>query len=92
VLRDDMGTPAGEPRNGAPDGMRCDELGNIWCGAYRGVWVLDPTGEVLGILEMPEICANLTWGGADLHTLFLTTSTSLRALRTRVGPAPLPYH
>lgn len=92
VLRDDMGTPPGAPRNGAPDGMRCDQLGNIWCGARGGVWVLEPTGEVIGILDMPEVCANLTWGGADLHTLFLTTSTSVRALPTLVGPAPLPYH
>jgi sugar lactone lactonase YvrE len=92
VLRDDMGTPPGAARNGAPDGMRCDELGNVWCGAHGGVWVLDPAGEVIGIIETPEVCANLTWGGADLHTLFLTTSTSVRALRTRVGPTHLPYH
>lgn len=91
LLRDDMGTPAGEPRRGAPDGMRCDELGHLWCGARGGVWVLEPSGELIGIIDMPEICANLVWGGADLHTLFLTTSTSLRALPTRVGPTALPF-
>jgi sugar lactone lactonase YvrE len=37
--------------------------------------------------ETPEVCANLAWGGPDLRTLFLCTSTSLRAVPTLVGPA-----
>jgi hypothetical protein len=38
------------------------------------------------------VCGSLAWGGADLHTLFLTTTTTVHAVRTLVGPAPLPYH
>lgn len=91
VLRDDMGTPDGATPNGAPDGMRVDEAGHIWCTARGGVWILEPSGEVIGVLETPEVCANLTWGGADLHTLFFTTSTTVHALRTLVGPPGLPY-
>lgn len=77
------------PGNGNPDGMRCDELGNVWCTARGGVWVLDPNGELIGIIETPETSANLTWGGDDWRTLFVCTSTTVRTLRTLVGPAPL---
>lgn len=34
---------------------------------------------------------NLAWGGPDVHTLFLTVSTSLYAIRTKVGPPREPY-
>ncbi len=78
--------------DGAPDGMKCDADGNVWCAARGGVWVIDPDGRVLGVVETPEIVANLTWGGDDLRTLFLCTSTTVHALRTRVRAARLPYH
>ena len=80
------------PGSGNPDGMKCDERGNVWCAARGGVWILNPAGELLGILETPEVVANIAWGGDDWRTLFLCTSTTLRAVETRVGPAPLPYH
>ncbi len=85
TLRDDMGSP----NRGAPDGMRCDELGNIWCTARDGIWVFSPDGGLLGIIETPEICANLSWGDDDWRTLYLCTSTSVRRIRTRVAAAPL---
>lgn len=91
VLHWDMGQDAsGVP--GEPDGMKCDELGNVWCGARGGVWVISPKGDLLGVIPTPEVTANLTWGGPDWHSLFLCMSTTLRVLRTQVGPAPLPYH
>jgi gluconolactonase len=76
------------PGDGNPDGMRCDEAGNIWCTARGGIWVLTPTGRLLGVIETPETSANLTWGGDDGHTLFVCTSTTVRTLRTRVRAAP----
>ena len=48
-----------------------------------------PAGEHLGVLETPEHCKSLVWG-EDGHTLFLMTETSVHAVRTVVGPAPLP--
>jgi gluconolactonase len=53
---------------------------------------LRPDGSLLGRHPAPEVIGNLTWGGADLHTLFLMTTTTVHALRTVVGPATLPYH
>jgi gluconolactonase len=89
ILRAGIGT--GADGTGVVDGMKCDERGDLWVTGPGGVWVLDPTGALLGVLEVPEDVGNLTWGGADLHTLFLAASTSLYAVRTLVGPALLPH-
>jgi gluconolactonase len=80
------------PGTGNPDGMKCDEFGDVWCTARGGIWVVDPRGELLGIIATPETTANIAWGGDDWRTLFLCTSTSLHALPTRVASTRLPYH
>jgi gluconolactonase len=77
---------------GSVDGMKCDELGNVWVTGPGGVWVVGPAGERLGVIRAPEVVGNLTWGGEDLRTLFLMTSTTVHSVRTRVGPAPLIHH
>jgi gluconolactonase len=69
-----------------PDGMKCDALGNIWCTGPDGLWVYAPDGRLLGKIAVPEIVANLHWGEAGWRTLFITASTSLYALETKVGP------
>jgi len=76
---------------GHPDGMKCDALGNVWVTGPGGVWVFDPHANILGRIKLPEIVANLGWGGEDWRTLFLTASTSLYAIDTRVGPRTEPY-
>ena len=73
-----------------PDGLRCDEHGNIWCAGAGGVQVFDPSARLLGRIPIPEVTANLTWGGADRRTLFICASTSVYALRTRVRGAARP--
>lgn len=77
---------------GIPDGMKCDERGNIWVTGPGGVWVISDVGEHLGVVEVPENVGNLAWGGADWRTLWMPSSTSLYRVRTRVRSAPLPYH
>jgi len=76
---------------GVVDGMKCDEHGNIWVTGPSGVWVITPEGEHLGTIEVPENTSNLAWGGPDWHTLFVTASTSVYAIATKVGPRPEPY-
>jgi gluconolactonase len=78
--------------SGAVDGMKCDELGNVWVTGPGGVWVISPAAERLGRIRAPEVVGNLTWGGSDLHTLFVMTSTTVHSLPTRVGPARLAHH
>jgi gluconolactonase len=71
-------------RDGNPDGMRVDGKGNLYVTGPGGVWVWDPAGNHLGTIIMPEITANLNWGDADYQTLYLTASTSVYRLKTKV--------
>ena len=85
------GVGSGVIEEGIPDGMKCDERGNIWVTGPGGVWVIGPDGEHLGTVRVPENTGNLSWGGDDWHTLFIPSSTSLYSIRTTVGPRREPY-
>jgi len=63
--------------NGAPDGMRCDVDGNLWCGAPPGVQIVAPNGEPIGMIRLPENCANVCFGGTKRNRLFMAASQSL---------------
>jgi gluconolactonase len=76
---------------GKPDGMKCDEHGNVWVTAPGGLWVYAPSGELIGKVHSPERVANLAWGGADFRTLFLTATHSVYRVTTKVGPRREPY-
>jgi gluconolactonase len=71
------------PGTGAPsaaDGIRCDVDGNIWAGARPGVQVIAPSGERIGMIRLPETCANVCFGGSRRNRLFMTSSQSLYAV------------
>ena len=85
------GVGSGKIEEGIPDGMKCDERGNIWVTGPGGVWVISAAGEHLGTIEVPENVGNLTWGGDDWHPLFLPSTSSLYTIRTKVGPRREPY-
>jgi gluconolactonase len=85
------GIGSGVIEEGIPDGMKCDEEGNVWVTGPGGVWVISAEGEHLGVIKIPENTGNLAWGGADWHTLFIPSSTSLYAVETKVGPRREPY-
>ncbi|MGY4496235.1 gluconolactonase [Bradyrhizobium sp. GM24.11] len=76
---------------GLPDGMKCDQHGNVWVTAPGGVWVYSPRGELLGKVRVPELVANLAWGGPDFRTLYLTSTHSVYAIPTKAGPRHEPY-
>jgi len=90
VIADGIGT--GVPGTGIVDGMECDELGNVWVTGPGGVWVLAPEGEHLGTVPTPEVTGSLCFGGDDLRTLFLMTSTTAHCVRTLVAGVRLPPH
>src|SRR5580693_2197864 len=69
---------------GDPDGMRVDTLGNLYVTGQSGIWVWDAGGTHLGTIVLPEQTANLTWGDPDYGTLYITSSTSVLKLRTKV--------
>ena len=72
---------------GAPDGIRCDEHGNVWSSAGDGVHVFAPDGKLLGKIPVPETPANLCFGGEDGQTLFITARTSLYSIRVNARGA-----
>jgi gluconolactonase len=76
---------------GVPDGMKCDQRGNVWVTAPGGVWVYAPSGELLGKVRAPELVGNLCWGGPDFRTLFLTATHSVYTVPTKVGPRLEPH-
>jgi gluconolactonase len=76
---------------GVPDGMKCDAKGNVWVCGPGGVWVYAPHGALIGKVRVPELVGNLTWGGPEFRTLFLTATHSLYAVETKVGPRHEPY-
>jgi gluconolactonase len=68
------------PGSGAPaaaDGIRCDVDGNVWAGALPGVQVITPSGERIGMIRLPENCANVCFGGTKRNRLFMAASQSL---------------
>jgi len=86
------GIGSGVIEEGIPDGMKCDERGNIWVTGPGGVWVISDAGEHLGVIGVPENVGNIAWGGADWKTLWMPSSTSLYRVKTKVASARLPYH
>lgn len=70
---------------GAPDGLKTDSAGNVFCAGPGGVHVYHPAdGTCLGVIQTPAFCANFAWGGDDLRTFFLTSSTGLYRTRVKV--------
>jgi gluconolactonase len=78
--------------NGVPDGMKVDADGRVFCTGTTGVWVYAPDGKLIGIIETPEVCANIAFGGDDLRTLLFTASTSLYTLRVKTPGLPHPWY
>jgi gluconolactonase len=71
---------------GGSGGVRCDVDGNLWSAAgwagegYDGVHIFAPDGARIGQILLPEICANLCFGGAKKNRLFMVASQSLYAV------------
>ena len=78
-------------RPGNPDGMKVDSAGNVYCGGAGGIWVIDPSGKPLGIIDHGAPgTTNVAFGGADLQTLFFTTRHTLGSVPVKVPGIPVP--
>lgn len=71
-------------RKDAPDGMSIDEHGNLYFSGRGGVWVADKFCNSLGLIPVPEFCSNVTFGGDDGRTLYLTCSKQVYSLAMKV--------
>jgi sugar lactone lactonase YvrE len=70
-----------------PDGMRVDAEGKLWIAARDGVRAFTPSGQAAGKIQVAEQPANLSFGDADLQTLYITARTSLYRFRLEVPGA-----
>lgn len=69
------------------DGMTLDTEGNLYL-TGKGVSVFDRTGKKIDQIDVPEPwTANVSFGGADHQTLFITASKGLYSIRLRVKGA-----
>jgi gluconolactonase len=78
--------------NGVPDGMKVDAAGRVFCTGTGGTWVFEPDGKLIGVIETPEVCANIAFGGPDLRTLLFTASTSVYTLRVKTPGLSHPWY
>jgi len=65
--------------NGLFDGLRVDEDGRIWTSAGDGVHVYDPDGTLIAKVHVPEVVANVCFGGINRNRLYICGTTSLYA-------------
>jgi gluconolactonase len=72
------------PGDGGPDGIKVDRQGNIYGAGPGGVWIFTPQGKHLATLRIGEKVANCNWGDADGRTLYITASTSVYRIRTKI--------
>ena len=76
-----------EMQSGVPDGMRIDEHGNVWTSAEDGVHCYAPDGTLLGKILIPEVVANVTFGGFNRNRLFIAATSSIYSLHVGVRGA-----
>ena len=69
-----------ESTAGLFDGFRVDLDGRIWTSAADGVHCLNTEGELIGKILIPELVANVTFGGPKRNRLFICGTTSLYSL------------
>ncbi len=73
-----------DPRKGNPDGIKVDQAGNLYGAGPGGVWIFSPSGQHLATIVIPELVANLNWGGREGKSLFITASTSVYRIDLKI--------
>lgn len=69
------------------DGLRIDSDGRLWTSAGDGVHCYDPDGTLIGKIRIPEVVANVCFGGAKRNYLYICGTTSLYGVRLPVNGA-----
>jgi len=72
------------------DGVRVDVHGNVWASAGDGVYCYAPDGTLLGSIRVPEVVANVCFGGPKRNRLFICGTTSLYAIYLNTTGAGWP--
>ena len=79
-----------ECREDLYDGFRIDAGGNLWVGAGDGVHCYSPDGTLIGKIHVPEVVANVCFGGPMRNRLFICGTTSLYAIYVNAKAASRP--
>jgi gluconolactonase len=75
---------------GVPDGLKVDSNGDLWASGQGGFRIFSPAGKLLGQIQLPEVAANLAFGGDDAKTAYIMASSSVYRIKLRVaGEKPL---
>ncbi len=72
---------------GSFDGFRLDTTGRIWIAAGDGVHCFEPDGTLIGKIRLPEMAANVEFGGPKRNRLFICASTSVYSIMLTVNGA-----
>jgi gluconolactonase len=76
--------------NGRFDGLRVDAAGRVWAAAHDGLHCFATDGTLIGKLLLPEVVANLTFGGPKLNHLYIAAGASIYSLRVTFNGARYP--
>lgn len=75
-------------RDSGGDGMAVDVQGNLYITADLGVLIYSPAGEYRGLVQTPQVPANVTFGGEDRKTLYITARTGLYRVAMPIAGQP----
>ena len=64
--------------SGFPDGLKVDTEGRVFASSPEGVLVYEPTGHLIGRINLPG-AVNFTFGGVDGNVLYVTTDDAIWA-------------
>lgn len=79
VFLDLTGKP-GQP----PGGMKVDTAGNLFLTGPGGLWIVAPSGAILGMIRTEKEPANCAWGGPDASSLYLTACGDIYRIRLAI--------
>lgn len=78
----------GKLDSGIYDGLRVDRHGNIWTSAPDGVHCITTDGTLIGKIRLPEVVANVEFGGVAGNRLFICATRKLFAVYLNTVGAP----
>ena len=65
------------------DGLKSDEMGNVWMASRDGIYVYDAGGQHLGTITTPEGPSNCCWA-EGFRGLYITARKSVYQIPTKV--------